>query len=62
MSATGHQHTEVRDQKNPTCKEEGYSGDTYCKDCGERVSAGQVVAKTEDHSWNQGEITKEPTM
>ena len=61
MSATGHQHTEVRDQKNPTCKEEGYSGDTYCKDCGERVSAGQVVAKTEDHSWNQGEITKEPT-
>ena len=61
MSATGHQHTEVRDRKNPTCKEEGYSGDTYCKDCGERVSAGQVVAKTEDHSWNQGEITKEPT-
>ena len=60
VSATGHQHTEVRDQKNPTCKEEGYSGDTYCKDCGEKVSTGQVIAKTEDHSWNQGEITKEP--
>ena len=60
MSATGHQHTEVRDRKNPTCKEEGYSGDTYCKDCGEKVSTGQVIAKTEDHSWNQGEITKEP--
>ena len=61
VSATGHQHTEIRNKKESTCKEEGYSGDTWCKDCGKKILSGQAIAKTEDHSWNQGEITKEPT-
>ena len=61
ISATGHQHTEIRNKKEATCKEEGYSGDTWCKDCGKKILSGQAIAKTEDHSWNQGEITKEPT-
>ena len=61
VSATGHQHTEIRNKKEATCKEEGYSGDTWCKDCGKKILSGQAIAKTEDHSWNQGEITKEPT-
>ena len=61
VSATGHQHTEIRNKKESTCKEEGYSGDTWCKDCGKKILSGQTIAKTEDHSWNQGEITKEPT-
>ena len=39
-----HEHTEVRGQKKATCTEEGYSGDTYCKDCGTLVKSG---AKTE---------------
>ena len=33
VSATGHQHTEIRNKKEATCKETGYSGDTSCKDC-----------------------------
>ena len=61
VSATGHQHTEIRNKKEATCKEEGYSGDTWCNDCGKKILSGQAIAKTEDHSWNQGEITKEPT-
>ena len=61
VSATGHQHTEIRNKKEATCKETGYSGDTWCKDCGKKILSGQTIAKTEDHSWNQGEITKEPT-
>ena len=61
VSATGHQHTEICNKKEATCKEEGYSGDTWCKDCGKKILSGQAIAKTEDHSWNQGEITKEPT-
>ena len=61
ISATGHQHTEIRNKKEATCKEEGYSGDTWCKDCGKKILSGQAIVKTEDHSWNQGEITKEPT-
>ena len=61
ISATGHQHTEIRNKKEATCKEEGYSGDTWCKDCGKKILSGQAIAKTEDHSWNQGKITKEPT-
>ena len=61
ISATGHQHTEIRNKKEATCKETGYSGDTWCKDCGKKILSGQTIAKTEDHSWNQGEITKEPT-
>ena len=61
VSATGHQHTEIRNKKEATCKEEGYSGDTWCKDCGKKILSGQTIAKTENHSWNQGEITKEPT-
>ena len=61
VSATGHQHTEIRNKKEATCKEEGYSGDTWCKDCGKKILSGQAIAKTENHSWDNGEITKEPT-
>ena len=32
--ATGHIHTEVRNKKDATYTDDGYTGDTYCKDCG----------------------------
>ena len=34
LKATGHKNKETRNYKKPTCKYEGYTGDTYCKDCG----------------------------
>lgn len=60
IAATGHQHTEIRDAKEATCKTEGYTGDTYCKDCGAKVSSGQEIPKTE-HTWDSGKITTEAT-
>lgn len=60
IAATGHQHTEIRDEKEATCKTEGYTGDTYCKDCGAKVSSGQAIPKTE-HTWDSGKVTTEAT-
>lgn len=58
IPATGHQHTEVRNVKEATCTKAGYTGDTYCKDCGEKVSSGEVIAKLA-HTWDEGNVTKE---
>ena len=61
ISATGnHQNTELRDAKTATCIQEGYTGDTYCKDCGTKLSSGKTIAKT-DHIWDSGKITKTAT-
>ena len=46
IAATGHRHTELRNVKKATCGQEGYTGDTYCKDCKAKVSLGKVIAKT----------------
>ena len=61
IPATGHQHTEIRNKKEATCKEEGYTGDTYCKDCGEKLSDGKTIAKTTEHTWDGGKVTKAAT-
>ena len=55
-----HENTEIRDAKAATCTEPGYTGDTYCKDCNEKISDGKIIPAKE-HSWNKGEITTEPT-
>lgn len=38
-----HAHTEVRNGKEATCTEEGYTGDVYCTDCGQLVARGEVI-------------------
>ena len=38
-----HKNTEVRDKKEVTCTEDGYSGDVYCKDCTVLVTKGSVI-------------------
>ncbi len=60
IPATGHQHTELRNVKAATCAQEGYTGDTYCKDCNTKVTAGKVLPKT-DHTWDSGKITTAAT-
>ena len=61
VPATGvHKNTELRNVKEATCTEEGYTGDTYCKDCGSKIASGQKISKTE-HTWNSGLITTSPT-
>ena len=53
--ATGHIHTEVQNQKDATYKEEGYTGDTYCKDCGKKLETGTVIPKLVETEHNYGE-------
>ena len=35
--------TEVKDAKDATCTENGYTGDTYCKGCGDKLESGKVI-------------------
>ena len=60
IPATGHQHTELRNVKAATCAQEGYTGDTYCKDCNTKLGAGKSIAKKE-HTWDSGKITTAAT-
>ena len=55
-----HSLTEVRGSREPTCTEEGYTGDTYCKVCGEVRKTGESIP-AKGHSWNEGVITTSPT-
>ena len=44
LSATNHVGgTEIRNAKPQSCTENGYTGDTYCKGCGEKLSSGTVI-------------------
>ena len=60
IPATGHQHTELRNVKSATCGREGYTGDTYCKDCNTKLSSGKSIAK-KTHTWDAGKVTKGAT-
>ena len=44
-SECDHKHTEIRNQREATCKKEGYTGDTYCADCGEKLVTGTATGK-----------------
>lgn len=55
-----HENTELRNAKEATCTEPDYTGDTYCKDCGEKIGTGTAIP-AKGHSWNEGKITTAPT-
>ena len=38
-----HENTELRNAKDATCTVPGYTGDTYCKDCGEKIGTGTAI-------------------
>ena len=40
-----HNNTEIRGKVAATCSKEGYTGDTYCLDCGEKISSGKAIDK-----------------
>ena len=44
----------------PTCTEEGYTGDIVCSACGEVLESGSAVPAL-GHSWDEGVVTVEPT-
>ncbi|MBR2151821.1 MAG: hypothetical protein IJ944_00860 [Clostridia bacterium] len=53
--------TEIRDYVAEDCGNDGYTGDTYCKDCGVMIKEGSVIPATGAHTWNDGVVTKVPT-
>ena len=55
-----HENTELRGAKEATCTEPGYTGDTYCKDCNEKIADGKVIPAL-GHAWDNGVITTAPT-
>ena len=42
--ACRHADTEIRNAKDATCTAPGYTGDTYCRKCGNKISSGEVIA------------------
>ena len=43
VTTCAHENTELRNAKEATCTEPGYTGDTYCKDCGEKIGTGTAI-------------------
>jgi len=41
--------TEVRGASDASCFEDGYTGDTYCLDCGEKIAEGRPIPATGEH-------------
>ncbi len=54
-----HVNTEVRNEKAATCAAEGYTGDTYCKDCKEFVKKGEATPKNPQNHIGETEIKNE---
>ena len=52
--------TSVINQKDSTCTQEGYNGDTICSDCNVVLESGTTIPK-KDHTWNSGTVTQPTT-
>lgn len=52
--------TVLKFEKKATCTVDGYSGDTYCVECGKLLEIGTVVPSA-GHQWNEGVVVQEAT-
>ena len=50
----------LRGYRSATCTSNGYSGDTYCSHCNEKLASGGVISAY-GHKYDNGVITTEPT-
>ena len=57
VNSTNHVNKETRNAKQATCTEKGYTGDTYCKDCGIKLSDGKEIPAT-GHKGGKATSTK----
>ena len=53
--------TELKNAAAATCGAPGYSGDTYCKDCGTELSKGAVIPATGIHTGGTASCTAQAT-
>lgn len=58
ISALGHA-PETAGEKEPTCTEEGYTGDEVCSRCDEVLAKGETVAAL-GHAWGDWVVVEEP--
>ena len=49
VDSSAHGQTEVRNASEASCNQEGYTGDTYCVDCGEMIATGSAIPATGKH-------------
>ena len=54
-TACKHTSTEIKNAVTATCTTSGYSGDTYCKSCGDKVSSGTTIL-AKGHIWGTWQI------
>ena len=59
IASTGHSKI-TKFVKNATCETEGYTGDIYCKNCGELLEEGKVTEKL-PHTWKETQTVQEAT-
>ncbi|MCQ2483513.1 MAG: DUF4214 domain-containing protein, partial [Clostridia bacterium] len=57
-----HKNTEVKDAKDASLTVEGYTGDTYCKDCGEKLETGKAIPTLTPEPTPSSEPTPTPTL
>ena len=57
-SHNGSKHTE--NQKNATCTDKGYSGDTVCDVCANVIEVGSEIP-AKNHNWDNGTVTTPAT-
>lgn len=50
--------TKIVGAKDPTCTEDGYTGDVVCADCGKVIKAGTVIPRT-GHTYDENGICTE---
>ncbi len=50
LDPSNHKHTEVRDAKDATCCEQGYTGDTWCIDCNTKIFSGSDIPAIGKHT------------
>lgn len=46
-----HEKTVRKNRKESTCKDKGYSGDIYCKECAALIKEGEKLEPTNIHTW-----------
>lgn len=52
-TSCAHSNTRIKKASDPTCGKDGYTGDTYCTDCGERIQKGKTIPATGEHTFGE---------
>ena len=56
-----HKSKKIKNEKEASCTEEGYTGDSYCADCGEKLELGEKIAK-KAHTYSDWIVDKVATV